>query len=167
MNKWGGCEISAEMKILRWPKARLRRNVIVVVSVTLLGLFGVKIYELRSSFTSIQPTVSSLDGSALKPSDDESVRRDETFTVEQSRIGSSESIEKSSHGESNVSNSDVIQVKSGVDGNPNPNVHLFYYGWYGNPQHDGEFKWLNHIDLSGMICDDFPQSTLIVWIKHL
>ena len=128
------------MKILRWPKARLRRNVIVVVSVTLLGLFGVKIYELRSSFTSIQPTVSSLDGSALKPSDDESVRRDETFTVEQSRIGSSESIEKSSHGESNVSNSDVIQVKSGVDGNPNPNVHLFYYGWYGNPQHDGEFK---------------------------
>jgi len=132
------------MKILRWPKARLRRNVIVVVSVTLLGLFGVKIYELRSSFTSIQPTVSSLDGSALKPSDDESVRRDETFTVEQSRIGSSESIEKSSHEESNVSNSDVIQVKSGVDGNPNPNVHLFYYGWYGNPQHDGRWWHWNH-----------------------
>ena len=83
----------------------------------------------------MQSTASLLDGRALEPSD-ESVGRDETFTVEQSRVKASEPDKKSSH---QKSQSDVLQVKTGVNARPNPNVHLFYYGWYGTPQHDGEF----------------------------
>ena len=123
------------MKILRWLKARVRRNVIVVVLMTLLGLLGFKIYNLKSSFTLVQSTALLLDGHELEPSD-ESVGRDETFTVEQSRVKASEPDKNSSH---QKSQSDVLQVKTGVDAHPNPNVHLFYYGWYGTPQHDGEF----------------------------
>ena len=83
----------------------------------------------------MQSTASHLDGRALEPSD-ESVGRDETFTVEQSRVKASGPDKKSSH---QKSQSDVLQVKTGVDAHPNPNVHLFYYGWYGTPEQDGEF----------------------------
>ena len=116
----------------------MRRNVIVVFLMTLLGLLGFKIYNFKFGFTPIQSAAPLLEGSALKPSD-ESVGRDETFTDEQSRVKASEPDKKSNHQESK---SDVLQVKTGeVDTQPNPNVHLFYYGWYGTPQHDGEFKW--------------------------
>ena len=116
----------------------MRRNVIVVFLMTLLGLLGFKIYNFKLSFTPIQSAAPLLEGSALKPSD-ESVGRDETFTDEQSRVKASEPDKKSSHQESK---SDVLQVKTGEeDIQPNPNVHLFYYGWYGTPQHDGEYKW--------------------------
>ena len=123
------------MKILRWLKARVRRNVIVVVSMTLLGLLGFKIYNIKLSFTPVQSSASLIGSQALKSSD-ESVGRDETFTVEQSRAKASEPDKKSSH---QKSQSDVVQVKTGLEAQPNPNVHLFYYGWYGTPQHDGEF----------------------------
>ena len=106
---------------------------IVVVSMTLLGLLGFKIYNFKVSFSPVQSSASLIDGQTLKASD-ESVGRDETFTVEQSRVKASEPDKKSSHQESQ---SDMVEVKTGED--PNPNVHLFYYGWYGTPQHDGEF----------------------------
>ena len=109
---------------------------IVVVSMTLLGLLGFKIYNFKVSFSPVQSSASLIDGQTLKASD-ESVGRDETFTVEQSRVKASEPDKKPSH---QKSQSDVVQVKTGLEATqPNPNVHLFYYGWYGTPQHDGEF----------------------------
>ena len=83
--KW---EFSSKMKILRWLKARVRRNVIVVVSMTLLGLLGFKIYNFKVSFSPVQSSASLIDGQTLKASD-ESVGRDETFTVEQLRVKAS------------------------------------------------------------------------------
>ena len=102
---------------------------------TLLGLLGFKIFNIKLSFTPVQSSASLIGSQALKSSD-ESVGRDETFTVEQSRAKASEPDKKSSH---QKIQSDVTQVKTGSDTHPNPNVHLFYYGWYGTPQHDGEF----------------------------
>ena len=111
---------------------------IVVVLMTLLGLLGFKIFNIKLSFTPVQSSASLIGSQALESSD-ESVGRDETFTVEQSRAKASEPDKKSSHQESK---SGVLQVKAGEeDIQPNPNVHLFYYGWYGTPQHDGECKW--------------------------
>ena len=127
------------MKILRWLKARVKRNVIVVVSMTLLGLLGFKISNFKFSSKPVQSSASLIDDQALLDPSDESVGRDETFTVEQSRVKTSEPNKKSIH---QKSQSDVVEVKTGVDVrivNPNPNLHLFYYGWYGTPQQDGEF----------------------------
>jgi len=132
------------MKILRWLKARVKRNVIVVVSMTLLGLLGFKIFNFKFSSTPVQSSSSLIDDQALLNPSDESVGRDETFTVEQSRVKASEPNKKSVH---QKSQSDVVEVKTGADVhivNPNPNVHLFYYGWYGTPEHDGRWWHWDH-----------------------
>jgi len=63
---------------------------------------------------------------------------------EQSRVKASEPNKKSVH---QKSQSDVVEVKTGADVhivNPNPNVHLFYYGWYGTPEHDGRWWHWDH-----------------------
>ena len=110
---------------------------IVVVSMTLLGLLGFKIFNFKLSATSVQSSASLIDDQALLEPSDESEGRDETFTVEQSRVKASEPNKKSIH---QKSQSDVVDVKTDVHiVRPNPNLHLFYYGWYGTPQHDGKF----------------------------
>ena len=63
---------------------------------------------------------------------DESLIRDETFSDEQPRVSEV-------HHQDTSENLEVVQVKSAREVSPNPHVHLFYYGWYGSPQHDGEF----------------------------
>ena len=119
------------MKSLRWLRARERRSVIVVGLVTLLGFIGFRMHQVQSS-PSLIKDIALVVESEKKKLTDESLIRDETFSDEQPRVSEV-------HHQDTSENLEVAQVKSVREVSPNPNVHLFYYGWYGTPQHDGEF----------------------------
>lgn len=119
------------MKSLRWLRARERRSVIVVGLVTLLGFIGFRMHQVQSSPPLIKDIALVVESEKKKLSD-ESLIRDETFSDEQPRVSEV-------HHQDTSENLEVVQVKSVREVSPNPNVHLFYYGWYGTPQHDGEF----------------------------
>ena len=104
---------------------------IVVGLVTLLGFIGFRMHQVQSSPSLIKDIALDV-GSAKKKLSDESLIRDETFSDEQPRVSEV-------HHQDTSENLEVVQVKSVREVSPNPNVHLFYYGWYGTPQHDGEF----------------------------
>jgi glycoprotein endo-alpha-1,2-mannosidase len=38
----------------------------------------------------------------------------------------------------------LISCQPEIEDIPNPKVHTFYYNWYGNPEHDGEYSHWNH-----------------------
>jgi len=119
------------MKSLRWLRARERRSVIVVGLVTLLGFIGFRMHQVQSS-PSLIKDIALVVESEKKKLTDESLIRDETFSDEQPRVSDV-------HHQDTRENLEVVQVKSVRELSPNPNVNLFYYGWYGTPQHDGEF----------------------------
>lgn len=39
----------------------------------------------------------------------------------------------------------IHRFQDNISYNPNPNVHAFYYAWYGNPDVDGKYFHWNHI----------------------
>lgn len=124
------------MKSLRWLRARERRSVIVVGLVTLLGFIGFRMHQVQSSPPLIKDIALVVESEKKKLSD-ESLIRDETFSDEQPRVSEV-------HHQDTSENLEVVQVKSVREVSPNPNVHLFYYGWYGTPQHDGKWWHWDH-----------------------
>lgn len=38
----------------------------------------------------------------------------------------------------------MSHLKQGDRTSSNPNIHAFYYSWYGNPEKDGEYIHWNH-----------------------
>lgn len=125
------------MRLARWALVRLKRNVIILVFLATSGAWALKFYFTRSPLPPTQTPLPSPLGLEVTSESEKRDSSDETFesseTAQQSRAGNRSEAggEQRTKGES-----EAVAV--------NRNVHIFYYGWYGTPEEDGQWWHWNH-----------------------
>ena len=138
------------MRSPRWWIVRLKRSIFPLLLISLLGLLS---FYLVSNFSHPEPKEHSpkphghknYDVGDDSPTKNESFKRDDsdgetyenfdTHKLKQEEITRNKSQPRA---QTKRSDSETITTsKPSVI--TNPNVHVFYYGWYGTPEIDGKF----------------------------
>jgi hypothetical protein len=123
------------MRATRWWLARLRRHAGLVLCAAALCALAWTIWSpdvsQRHSATSGQPGYLRSEHNVTQNTS-ESFRRDggETFALKSSKPKNVDQNKLRNLSETRASQQQSVII--------NLNVHVFYYGWYGNPQFDGE-----------------------------
>ena len=119
------------MRLARWALVRLKRNVIVVVFLVTSGALGLKLYFTRSPLPPTQPPLPSSQSLGVRSESEKRDDSDETFE-------SSKTAQQTKVGNRSETGGELKSKEESEAATVNRNVHIFYYGWYGNPEEDGE-----------------------------
>ena len=129
------------MRHLRWLAEKLKRNVHYLLCLAILGIFSLQYFSSKVKKNPLESSKSPPNSIRENPddkplSDSYNSGHDETFTLTHKEV-KNENLMKESHQRILVNATKKPSVIS--KGTVNPNVHVFYYAWYGSPGLNGEY----------------------------